>query len=465
MPNYYTLEGDAFKTQFVNLIQNSGVQRVDRAIDIIYQTPDDVILPYLEEALKRNPDGDPKKLAQAVSNAETRIFADFQAAPWDEVHHGRASLSSMRSVRYLQPDQRVIALNGIAEQIGGPIGNSRFNLRGNSASRGAHTSGSIPWKNADKVKYRDIYDLPSIPRDQSMHPMGTDAAKDPRGIVVPQTDSAPEFISKAVDSIKTQFNDTVTGRYSDLPRRIIVENMLIGAQRRRGDVSTSSPLIYGNDANPEDVKASKRWLALPENEQLRINMLKGSFHPDSPQGQRFLNIPRNAALADMYISQMYHAGIPVSPEQLGSAVKNHASGLIGGAAVGMMTDPELHNAVAKGDVVGAGTKLAGDAVVGGLIQHYAPAAIANPVGAALLAATPSGSQDMSRQRARLSLIDRIPPPVATNYHTLPNTKANLSRVPIPVATNRPKPMPTNPIVNEAKYWWNRAVNAITRKET
>lgn len=161
-------------------------------------------------------------------------------------------------------------------------------------------------------------------------------------------------------------------------------------------------------------------------------------------------------------------GMTILPARLGDvggSLQNHASGLIGGAAVGMMTDPELHNAVAKGDVVGAGTKLAGDAVVGGLIQRYAPAAIANPVGAALLAATPAGSQDMSRQRARLSLIDRIPPPVATNYPTLPNTKANLSRVPIPVATNRPKLMPTNPIVNEAKYWWNRAVNAITRKET
>jgi hypothetical protein len=49
----YTPEGDAFKTRYVQLILGSGVPRVDRSIDIIYQTPDSIIIPYLEQALAK----------------------------------------------------------------------------------------------------------------------------------------------------------------------------------------------------------------------------------------------------------------------------------------------------------------------------------------------------------------------------------------------------------------------------
>jgi len=367
------------------MISGSDVPRVDRAIDIIYQTPDAVILPYLEEALKKNPTADPKKLVSAIANAESKIFKDFQAAPWDEVHHGRASLSSMRNVRYLDSEQRVLALNGIADAVGGPIGNSRYNLRGNSAARGAHTGGSVPWKTWDGLKYRYVYNLPSIGRENSMHPMGTNAAKDPRGIVVPQVDNAADFISRARDSIKIQFNDTVTGRYSDLPRRIVVENMVQGAQRRRGDISTSSTLLYGNDAIPTDVQASKSFLALPENEGLRVNMLKAAFHPDSPQGQSFLSRPQNAALADMYISQMYNSGLgPQAYNQLMSAVKSNWKGAVAGVAGG--ADREAGVKLGNGDYTGAAMQVASNAAIGA-----AGEAVAKRVGGAVLKRLPAAA--------------------------------------------------------------------------
>lgn len=360
----YTPEGDALKTKYIQLISGSDVPRVDRAIDIIYQTPDSIIIPYLEKALSRNPTADPKKLVSAISGAESKIFKDYQVAPWDEVHHGRASLSSMRNIRYLSPEERVFALNRTAEVVGGPIGNSPFNLGGNVAGRGAHTGGSIPWKTLEGIKYREAYDLPTTPRSQSMHPMGTDAAKDPRGLVVPQVETGADFVQRAKDSIKIQFNDTVTGRYSDLPRRVIVENMLQGAQRRRGDFSTGSGLLYGVDANPQDVKAAKAFLQLPENEQLRINMLKGSFTPDSPQGQKFLANPKNAALADMYISQLYRGVLPIpTPASVAEAVRKNPMGAAGGAAMTLL-NKEVAQSLAKDDYKKASTAAAKDVALG-----------------------------------------------------------------------------------------------------
>jgi hypothetical protein len=453
----YTPEGDAFKTRYVQLILGSGVPRVDRSIDIIYQTPDSIIIPYLEQALAKNPTADPKKLVSAISNAESKIFKDYQAAPFDEVHHGRASLSSMRNVRYLPPEERVFALNRTAEVVGGPIGNSPFNLGGNVAGRGAHTGGSIPWKTLEGIKYREAYDLPTTPRSQSMHPMGTDAAKDPRGLVVPQVETGADFVQRAKDSMKIQFNDTVTGRYSDLPRRVIVENMLQGAQRRRGDFSTGSGLLYGVDASPPDVKAAKAFLQLPENEQLRINMLKGSFTPDSPQGKKFLANPKNAALADMYISQLYRANLPIPVPSM-KDLKQNASGIGLGVAMSAL-NPEVAQAVEQNNLGQAGLILGKDAALGmtgeaglkaglGVASKYIPAVakaaptlakiggVVGPAGtgAALFAQGQSGSlTDVLTRKAAQNPVSFMPS-VQANPET--DIGARASRA----------------IVNEAKYF-------------
>jgi hypothetical protein len=362
---YYTPEGDAFKSRYASIIGNSEVPGVDRAIDIIYQTPDDVIIPYLEEALRKNPKADPSKLVQAVKGAEHQIFKDFQAAPWDEVHHGRASLSSMRNVRYLPPEERVLALNTVATELGGPIGNSRFNLRGNSASRAAHTGGLFPWKTLDKEKYRDVYDIPTIPTEFSMHPMGTNAANDPRGIVVPQVSTAPEFTSKAVESSRVQFGDTVTGRQSDIPRRVIIDNML---ERTPPSLAIGSPMIYGVNAEPADVRASKKFFQLPENERLRANIAQASFTLDSPQGQRLMQNEANRAKAALYITNSYLAGLPMPSRQF---IKENAKGIGAGAVTGAIT-PESAYAAGKGDWRTAaveGVKAAATgAITGGAIQ-------------------------------------------------------------------------------------------------
>lgn len=364
--NFYTFEGDAFKEAYVRIIQNADVPRVDRAIDIIYQTPDDIIIPYMEAALKRNPTGDPKKLVSAISGAESKIFEDFQVFPGDEIHHGRASLSSMRNVRYLPPEERVLALNGLAEQIGGPIGNSRYNLRGNSASRGAHTSGLVPWKMLDGQRYRDVYNIPRIPREMSMHPFGTDAAKDPRGIIVPRVDTSSLFISKAKDSSKTQFNDTVTGRYSDMPRRIVVQNLVDSLQRKRGDLSIESPLLYGNDAKPEDVKAVKKFFKLPENQQYIGQVLQASFTPTSPQGQAFLARPRNAAQAELLGEHLFRATDPASMaiSSAASIAKRNPTG----AALGAIADRDVGVQLGKGNFGGAATGAITNGVIGGLAE-------------------------------------------------------------------------------------------------
>lgn len=390
----YTIEGDAFKQAFVDIIERSGVDRVDRAIDIIYQTPDEIIIPFMENALKRNLNGDPKKLVSAISGAESIIFRDFQVFPGDEVHHGRASLSSMRNVRYLPPEERVLTLNGLSDEIGGPIGNSRFNLRGNSASRGAHTSGLVPWKMKDGRRFRDVFDIPRIPRELSMHPMGTDAAKDPRGIIVPRVDSASLFIDKAKASSKIQFNDTVTGRYSDMPRRIVIENLVDSLQRRFGDYSTSSELLYGNDAKPEDVKATKAFFQRPENEKYIGMVLQASYPPTSPKGQAFLAIPRNAAKAEMYGEHLFHAYDPASMAI--SSVRSVAKHNPTGFALGAIADRDVGVQLGKGNYSGAATNAITNGVVGGVAEaaakRIAPALLKRlPATAARFAAGSAGT--------------------------------------------------------------------------
>jgi hypothetical protein len=363
----------------------------------------------------------------------------------------------MRNVRYLPPEERVFALNRTAEVVGGPIGNSPFNLGGNVAGRGAHTGGSIPWKTLEGIKYREAYDLPTTPRSQSMHPMGTDAAKDPRGLVVPQVETGADFVQRAKDSMKIQFNDTVTGRYSDLPRRVIVENMLQGAQRRRGDFSTGSGLLYGVDASPPDVKAAKAFLQLPENEQLRINMLKGSFTPDSPQGKKFLANPKNAALADMYISQLYRANLPIPVPSM-KDLKQNASGIGLGVAMSAL-NPEVAQAVEQNNLGQAGLILGKDAALGmtgeaglkaglGVASKYIPAVakaaptlakiggVVGPAGtgAALFAQGQSGSlTDVLTRKAAQNPVSFMPS-VQANPET--DIGARASRA----------------IVNEAKYF-------------
>jgi len=386
---FYTAEGDAFKQAYVNILENSGVDRVDRAIDIIYQTPDEIIIPYMEAALKRNPTGDPKKLASAISAAESNIFRDFQVFPGDEVHHGRASLSSMRNVRYLSPEERVLALNGLADQLGGPIGNSRFNLRGNSASRGAHTSGLVPWKMKDGRKYRDVFEIPRIPRELSMHPFGTDAAKDPRGIIVPRVDTSPLFIQNAVDSSKVQFNDTVTGRYSDMPRRIVIENLANSLQRNRGDYSTGSELLYGNNADPSDVKATKAFFQRPENQRYIGQVLQAAFHPSSPKGQAFLARPRNAAVAELLGEHMFRAIDPHAMliRSAASIVKNNPLG----TAYGAIADRDVGVQLGRGNYTSAAQRAATNGLLGGLIEsgikNAAPVVMKRlPAAAARLAA-------------------------------------------------------------------------------
>jgi hypothetical protein len=382
---FYTPEGDAFKSRYASIIEKSGVPGVDRAIDIIYQTPDNVIIPYLQEALNKNPEADPKKLVQAIKGAEHKIFKDFQAAPWDEVHHGRASLSSMRNVRYLPPEERVLALNTTATELGGPIGNSRFNLRGNSASRAAHTGGSFPWKNLNKENYRDIYDIPRIPVESSMHPMGTNAAMDPRGIVVPKVSTAPEFTSKAVESSKAQFSDTITGRQSDIPRRIIIDNML---EKTPPSLTIGSPMIYGVNADPADVKASKKSLQLPENERLRANIAQASFTLDSPQGQRLMQNEANRAKAALYIADSYYAGLPMPSRQALQSLASSAKGQLPFAATAgikplMQGKPtEALKEIGKSTAIGVAT----DPIISPIMSRLMPIAAANPV-AATAAAT------------------------------------------------------------------------------
>lgn len=468
---HYTPDGEVIKTKIVKLIES--LPGADRAIDIIYQTPDLIILPYIERAVKANKS--PEQIIRVIKAAESNIFTDYQVAPWDEIHHGRMSLVSARNVRHMNPTARVEALNKLADKLGGPIGNSRFNLRGNAADRRSHTGGMIP---KNRVTEEEMSGLNRPDRSQSMHPFGTNAQKDPRPeIVVTETSDPARYVDQALKSSKAQFNDTVSGRYSDMARRITVEKMISGT--RRGDVSTETPLLYGTQAKPGDVKAAKIFLQENGNGSLRLNMLRSWALPGTDQWETFMKDPINAGLAELYGEDLYNAGLGKGAyNQLKKAVKTNPTGLAAGALLDIANDDETLTAIDKSQYGTAAARvgtaaLAGAAVEtgiksainllpkGGALQlgFGAAADIAAPValavgalGAANTVTKHYTGKDLTehyverrkRKTAELAAVPEqlFPAPKAVSARNNPLGIARL--------TQAPKPKPINP-ANEALY--------------
>lgn len=497
-PLHYTPDGEVIKTRIVKLIES--LPGADRAIDIIYQTPDSIILPYIERAVKANKS--PEQIIRVIKAAESNIFKDYQVAPWDEIHHGRMSLVSARNIRHMDPTARVETLNKLVVELGGPIGNSRFNLRGNAADRRSHTGGMIP---KNRVTEEEMSGLNRPDRSQSMHPFGTNAQKDPRpGIVVTETSDPARFVDQALRSSKAQFNDTVSGRYSDMARRITVERMISGT--RRGDISTETPLLYGTQAKPEDVKAAKIFLQEDGNGSLRLNMLRSWALPGTDQWETFMKDPINEGLAELYGQDLYNAGLGKETYvQVKNLAKENPTGLAIGAATNLVSDASTRQDIVQGRYESAAVK-AGTAAVAGaasesllkfvfdkgvlrVAQAVAPrvatgivsaAGYVNPVGATLAAAQTiqglnelrldykAAKQGKTTEQVKASMeasnkdqFRQAMGSTSAGYRRstspLQVNQALLSRVPTPVATNKPskpKPKPAakpiNPI-NEALY--------------
>jgi len=373
----YTLEGDRIKSLYRGLIEN--LPKADRAIDIIYQTPDEVILPFLQEALKRNLP--PDKLLSAVASAEKNIFRSFQVAPGDEIHHGRASLVSLRSIRDADPDSRVTALNRLSDRLGGPIGNSSYNLRGNAADRRAHTGGENIVKMADGRRISEVFDITAGDRSRSMHPGGTNATKDSRNILVNWNGDVDRWVDDAVASSGIQFADTVEGRKSDMARRALMEMQLA-----KELPSPDAELLYGPNVQRQTAIATKKYLADPVNEALKVNPIRGFAYPGTPKYEALMRNPLFRANIERYEDVLYQAGLgPEAYKQLTNGLKVNRLG----ATLGATVDRNVGVKLGKGDVAGALTQGGTNAAIGAVLQgglkiaaRRAPAALARLAGGA-----------------------------------------------------------------------------------
>jgi hypothetical protein len=115
----------------------------------------------------------------------------------------------------------------------------------------------------------------------------------------------------------------------------------------------------------------------------------------------------------------YNSGLPGFGKQVGNLLKDNLGGSVAGLGVGLMTDPELHQAVSNKDGLKVAEYVARDTVGGAITQAAVRAlpvaagariaAAANPVGATVLAASAPSSIDQGKQRERLmSHVNNLP---------------------------------------------------------
>jgi hypothetical protein len=140
--------------------------------------------------------------------------------------------------------------------------------------------------------------------------------------------------------------------------------------------------------------------------------------PDAPKPNRIPLVGKDG-IHPQELDVSYNAGLPGFGREVGNLLKNNLGGSIAGLGVGLMTDPELHQAVSNKDGLKVLNHIAKDTVGGAMTQaatRLLPgavgarvAALANPIGAATLAAAAPSSSDLGKQREKLlAHVNRLP---------------------------------------------------------
>lgn len=444
----YSLKNRQFKEKIIQAILSDPEvgKKADRAIDIIIQTPDKEIIPFIENSFYANKT--PQQLVNALKTAESTIFNKYRVFPWEELHH-ETSLVSLRDIRQFSLDDQVKALNAITQAVGAP-GNSRANLALNSLDRRSHTGGMTIAKTQSGQRMSELFNLPSGEKQYSGHPFGTDARKDPSGIFVEAGSDVDNWINRAIESVNQQKESAKQARRQSLPQRLVINKMLNTAS---GAPSQSQLDIYSGSSTPEERQAALKFFKQPSSEKFRVSGVKAWAPFLSQAGQQRFQIPENAAWLESLSNRGdYFAGLPMpSKQQLGSLVSDAKTGIALSAL-----NPEVAQAVDQNNLGAAGSILAKNAALGvagemgikaalPLAGKYAPAitrvggvAGAAGTGAALFSQGQSGS-----------LTDVITRKAAQNpVSFMPSLKAN-PETDIGARASRA-------ITNEAKYLSNQA---------
>jgi len=358
----YSLKNRQFKEKIIQAILSDPEvgKTADRAIDIIIQTPDKEIIPFIENSFYANKT--PKQLVNALKTAESTIFNKYRVFPWEELHH-ETSLVSLRDIRKFSLNDQVKALNAIT-QIAGAPGNSRANLALNSLDRRSHTGGMTIAKTKEGQRMSELFNLPSGEKQYSGHPFGTDARKDPSGIFVEAGSDVDNWINRAIESVNQQKESAKQARRQSLPQRLVINKMLNTAS---GAPSQSQLDIYSGLSTPDERQAALKFFKQPGSEKFRISGVKAWTPFLSQAGQQRFQIPENAAWLESLPNRGdYFAGLPIpDPKSALKVVRENPRGAAAGVAMSAL-NPEVAQAVEQNNLGAAGNILARDVAIGTL---------------------------------------------------------------------------------------------------
>ena len=384
----YSLKNRQFKEKIIQAILSDPEvgKTADRAIDIIIQTPDKEIIPFIENSFYANKT--PKQLVNALKTAESTIFNKYRVFPWEELHH-ETSLVSLRDIRKFSLNDQVKALNAIT-QIAGAPGNSRANLALNSLDRRSHTGGMTIAKTKEGQRMSELFNLPSGEKQYSGHPFGTDARKDPSGIFVEAGSDVDNWINRAIESVNQQKESAKQARRQSLPQRLVINKMLNTAS---GAPSQSQLDIYSGLSTPDERQAALKFFKQPGSEKFRISGVKAWTPFLSQAGQQRFQIPENAAWLESLPNRGdYFAGLPMPSKQMLGSLASSAKGQLPFAATAAIEPlqkgqpTEALRKVAEGTAIGMATEPIVKPVMSRLMPAIASGFTASPVGATAAAA-------------------------------------------------------------------------------
>lgn len=141
--------------------------------------------------------------------------------------------------------------------------------------------------------------------------------------------------------------------------------------------------------------------------------------PDAPSKEVIAGVVKDYGIPPKALAVSYNAGLPGFGKQVGNLLRDNLGGSVAGLGVGLMTDPELHQAVSNKNGLKVAEYVARDTISGAVTQAAVRAlpvaagariaAAANPVGAAVLAASAPSSTDQGKQRDRLMAhVNKLP---------------------------------------------------------
>ena len=334
-----------------------------RAQRSLVSSTDATFADLVERALSEEWDGEKIK-NQIRGLIERKLPNTYRVVPTDRIHH-RNALEMLGPLAKQKPEVVFGALR-ILESEGEFFGDSSQNTKGSSFDERPH-SGALPKDSKSKIIYPRQYGEEGL-RDISGHPMGTKDVRMPIDDIIYDT---PEQLADAIrEKLKFSKDSYARAEFAAKDQRALAQDIV----KREGGIVED---IYSTDTSPEGLKKAQAILKKPENQAA----IAGAFKTPSVEDfnammgvngynsvdlmgfikNTFNKIKRNP-IAGSIGASLITDGDAVSElikGNPGEAVKQGATGLAIGSAIGEGAKQLVQRAPVTAPYVGAAGQVLG----------------------------------------------------------------------------------------------------------